>query len=434
MKFLELIRYKSFWFADYIKGSHVSKHYKQISNLQENPFSISSKQIQKKNLENLLTHAILTTKFYSKYKRQNALKDFQVINKNIIQKNIQDFKSKKFSEKNLYKISTSGSTGISFKLYHDKNKRNRNSADTIYFSKQVGFKIGYKLLYLRHWNKYYKKSKILSWVQNIYPIEVLSLNEAYISNLIDKIEHDKSNKIWIGFPSAFEQICKYLDKIRSKPIQGNLKGVVAMAEGLNEYTKESMERYFNTSIVSRYSNMENGIIAQQKINGNGDFIINKASYILEVLKLDEDEPANTGEAGRIIITDLFNYSMPLIRYDTGDIGTIDCSDNLSVLKEINGRKTDVLFDTKGNVISSFIMANIINYKGIKQSQLVQQEEKIYDLILNITANFDKQDQIIKEFKSYLGTDAIINIKYTNNIPLLNSGKRKVTINNYKKKH
>ena len=88
--------------------------------------------------------------------------------------------------------------------------------------------------------------------------------------------------------------------------------------------KENLEKHFNTKVVSRYSNEEMGILAQQSnIEQNNAFNINWASYYVEILKMDTNEKANLGELGRIVITDLFNFSMPLIRYDTGDLGVFE---------------------------------------------------------------------------------------------------------------
>ena len=69
--------------------------------------------------------------------------------------------------------------------------------------------------------------------------------------------------------------------------------------------------------------MENGILAQQKTASENEFIINWASYHIEILNIDTNELAPNGTVGRIVVTDFFNYAMPLIRYDTGDLGVID---------------------------------------------------------------------------------------------------------------
>ena len=96
---------------------------------------------------------------------------------NIIIKNFEAFTSERFKNVKLIEVSTSGSTGLPFKVLQDKNKKNRNTADTLYFSEKAGFKIGYKLLYLRHWSTTYSKNKWIGWIQNILKIEVLDLND-----------------------------------------------------------------------------------------------------------------------------------------------------------------------------------------------------------------------------------------------------------------
>ncbi len=42
--------------------------------------------------------------------------------------------------------------------------------------------------------------------------------------------------------------------------------------------------------------------------------------MVKILKPDDDKLIQESEIGRIVITVLYNYSMPMIRYDTGDIG------------------------------------------------------------------------------------------------------------------
>jgi phenylacetate-CoA ligase len=212
--------------------------------------------------------------------------------------------------------------------------------------------------------------------------------------------------------------------------------VIAISETLNDYTKNSIRKNFNTSIVSRYSNLENGIIAQQEISGSEKYLINTASYIVEILQLDNDKQGEPGETGRIVITDLFNFGMPLIRYDTGDIGTLyqdSKMPNNMYLEKIEGRKLDMLFDTRGNIVSSYIMyKNMWQYTDIIQYQLIQEDEKTYTFKINADKNFNNLDKIIKEFKIYLGQDAVIVPEYVSEIPLLSSGKRKIIVNNYVK--
>ena len=83
---------------------------------------------------------------------------------------ISDFLSKDFKNKISFEVSTSGSTGTPFKVLQDKNKKDRNVADTIYFGEKSGYELGHKLFYLRAWSSLIKKNSVTVFFQNIVPL------------------------------------------------------------------------------------------------------------------------------------------------------------------------------------------------------------------------------------------------------------------------
>jgi phenylacetate-CoA ligase len=265
----------------------------------------------------------------------------------------------------------------------------------------------------------------------MYPVEVVGLSDKKLETLIQHIKQDASRKAWMGYASGFESICQYLDTITSKPLEPGFQSIISISEHLSEQTRQRMAYYFKTPVVSRYSNMENGIIAQQPLNITSHYVINRASYHVEILNLEHDNPVKAGQLGRIVVTDLFNYATPLIRYDTGDLGVMNVIDKIEVLKRIEGRASDSIFNTIGALVSSFIIIDACNFKGILQIQLIQQSKVCYTLKLNVSKTFTKLKELMASFKSYLGSDAIINIEYVEEIPVLSSGKRKITVNNFK---
>ncbi|WP_282148202.1 CoF synthetase [Algibacter lectus] len=425
---LERFRNTFFWWLDTLKGSPIKKHLNDISDTLNNFETTKIKREQ--NLAKLLKHSIQTTPFYKSLDlSEKDFEQFPVINKIEITENQELFKSSVFLNKKNITRSTSGSTGMPFKVLHNINKIYRNSADTIYFSELAGFKIGYQLWYLRYWGLNFKNSNFKNWAQNLKPIEVINLDNERIENLIKQIKNSSGHKGWLGFPSAFEQVCKFLDDKDEKPIDANFKSIIGMAEGISTYTKQRMGYYFNCPMLSRYSNMENGILAQQTPNSE-IFQINWASYHIEILNLHNNEKAPKGELGRIVVTDLFSYAMPLIRYDTGDLGAMDFTVSPPTLKRIEGRKTDTIYNTKGVIVSSFIMINSVRFEGVKQIQLIQESKTNYTIKLNCSGDFKFKNQLIGKFKSFLGENAVINIIMVDEIPLLSSGKRKMTLNNY----
>lgn len=368
------------------------------------------------------------TEFYREYRSCENLEDFPVVNKLIIRENF-DRINLSVAPKDRIRVKTSGSTGTPFQLFHSREKKARNTADTIYFSRKAGFEIGYRLLYLRHWGAYYKKPGWLAKIQNVDQLEVTGLTDGYLQSFFKDIVRDTAPKSWLGQGSGFDKLIAYLVREKSPPLDANIRSIIAISEALYDETRQKMEYYFGCPVVSRYSNVENGIIAQHEI-GKSHFTINWASYIVEILKLESDLPAPYGELGRIVITDLYNRATPLIRYDTGDVGIMsDSETGLPVLSRIDGRKSDVLTNTLGEVVSPFIFhATLSDYDEISQVQLIQ-KEKLYTFRINTSGKtFTREPEFLAHYQQFLGADAQIQVDYVDEIPILQSGKRKLVLN------
>ncbi len=431
---LNYFRNRLFWLTDFVKGSKIKNHLNEIKGILDDPNSINSLNKRQKNLDNILLHATKTTKFYKSYTNSKKIEEFPVIRKNIIQENFDDFKSSVYLNKNNYKVATSGSTGTPLFLYQDKNKRNRNTSDLLYFLKLNNYKIGDCLYQLEVWRDNNKKGNLKSWVQNVVQFDISKLTDSRILYFLKKLKTSKQKKVLLGFASAYESICRYLDKTGNNLDNLNISSIIANSEYLDHYTKTTMGKYFNAPVLSRYSNEEIGIIAHQTTKSPEDFIINCASYHVEILDMENDKPAKPGNLGRIVVTDLFNYCMPMIRYDTGDMAKLIESDKESLkLKQIEGRKMDLIYDTQGNIVSSFIVYTKFYkyYKLLKQYQFIQEGEKKYTVKLNILDKFSFEKELIEDIKKDFGNDAIVKIIYVSEIPTLSSGKRKKVVNSYK---
>lgn len=429
MNILSSFRKNLFWTIDFFRTESVRKHYEEIATIVEDPFSDESSKLKSELLKNLLKHTLKTTPFYSDSDFK-SLRDFPIVNKKVIQNNFDDFKSSKFLNSQLFKVSTSGSTGVPFFLFQNKRKRKRNTADVLYFSNAANFKFGEKLYYLEAWRRSNMSSPLKSWMKNLIYVNISHFDDNKIEVFLQELERNSQSKNIIGLPSSFESICKYLDK--NKPqTQLKINSIIAVSEYMNSYVESSMKKYFGAKVISRYSNEEMGIIAQQPLEREMDvFMINAASYFVEILKMDSDEKVEENEMGRIVITDLFNYAMPLIRYDTGDIATLGEG---HLLGKIEGRKMDFLYATNGELISPHLI-HVILYKYfhfIKQYQFIQEGKKEYIIKLNINTSFPQEQELILDVKKEFGNDAIISIIYVDDIPPLSSGKRKKVINNYK---
>lgn len=430
-KITETAREKIFWLLDALKGSPVKKHYNEIASLLEGN-NANNQKAKEEKLKALLQHAAATTPFYKPYKA--SLNNFPVISKTLIRENFDGFVSSAFTQEQQIPTVTSGSTGTPFKVLQHASKKTRNSADTMYFAKRAGYQIGDRLLYMKIWSANNKKPTLPGMMQNMVPVDVITFNGKEVEALVKRMESDSSSFSFLGYSSALENICRWLDSNNYGKVKAKLASAISMSETLNDYTKQTIEKYFGVPVYSRYSNLENGILAQQVPGSGHRYLINTASYLVEIFKMNEDRPAAAGELGRIIVTDLYNYAMPMIRYDTGDTGALsnyDDGKSNQYLETVEGRRLDLLYATDGSLVSSYIVyKNMWQYTEILQYQLVQYGEKDYLFKINMEGAFAKEEKLIAEFKQYLGHDANFKVEYVDEIPLLASGKRKKIANTY----
>lgn len=432
----EKFRNKVFWALDALQGGKVKAHYKDIERILENFHTPESKERRDGLLKKLLNHASETTEFYGKYKNHRNLEDFPVVDKVVIRDSFDSFQSTEYKEQPKQEVSTSGSSGTPFKVYQNRDKVLRNRADTLFFQKIAGYEIGYRLYYIRKWLSKYRMDKVTSRIRNIEMVNVADFSDTYLENLVETLEKDTSTKVILSYSSALREICQYLGHINAKPVETKISSIIAMAEGLGEDTREKLKHYFNTPVYLRYSNQENGILSLQLSQSNNNLQINWASYYIEILHPEKDIPVADGELGRVVVTDLFNYCTPFIRYDTGDFAIITEDGGFfkgsRVFLRVEGRKMDILFDTKGKETSGFNIHHLESHPDIKQFQFIQEDQAKYRLKLAVRKRLENEKEVIDRFKGFLGMDAKIEIAYVDEIPQLGSGKRRIIVNRYRK--
>ena len=428
------IRSLFFWFIDRLKGSPVKRHYDEVKFINECFDKAEARKQREASLQKLLDYAVHTIPFYQNYTGLNVLSDFPVIDKNIIRDNSEKFLSPDYKFTSLKKMTTSGSTGTPFTVYHDKNKVKRSIADFIYAYKMAHYAFGNRIYKLKGLHDHNRKNRLELIAKNIIENDTADLSKEGIVRFLKTIAKYRSKKMLMGYASSYTAIARNTEKDDIKNI--GVDCIITGAESLPLAVKDKLKYLFECPVYSRYSNMENGFLAQQCDNHSEEFHLNVASYYFEILSFDNDLPVKSGEKGRIVVTDLFNYAMPLIRYDTGDVAVYDekakCSLKTPVFKTIEGRIRDFLIDTNGKLLSPGAISTAMwRYSEVLQYQFIQEGEKKFTIKLNCRDKFNRERPLIEDIKKQVGSDAIIDIVYVSEIPLLKSGKRKYIINNYK---
>lgn len=429
----------SFWINDFWKKSPVGRPYRNVRYIQSHSAE-DGKSIRRKALDRLLEHAWKNSEYYAGFRGRYELADYPVMDKLSLTEN---YDSIAVRRKNIpgqcgdvFIQRTSGSTGVPFAIPQDSGKRNRRIAEIKFFGALVGFKSHEKLIQLRTWNQWQKKSSGQIKKENIVPFDIKRMGEDDLKELCELIISEKAVSLR-GYASSFDRLSRVARKYDYR--FPSLKIIVSTSEALEDDVRAAVKKSLGCDIVSQYANEECGILAQERVpTGDADnrMYFNWSGYYIEVLKIDRDEPAEYGEIGRIVVTDLYNYAFPLIRYDTGDTCILAEPDAFSfgypVMAKLYGRRFDLTFTTDGDPVYPLAYGRVLkNYPSVLMWQFVQTGGKEYHLRLKLkTAGDSELDSIKQNILNIIGRDSELHIDMVDDIPVLKSGKRKPVVNEW----
>jgi phenylacetate-CoA ligase len=235
--------------------------------------------------------------------------------------------------------------------------------------------------------------------------------------------------------SAFE-FAKYLKehKIEFYPP----KVVVSTIGPLTEEVKETIEMGMGCRVYNQYGSREVGVVACQCKEQKGLHTFPWYNYV-EIVD-EKDQPVEQGE-GRIVVTTLHNFSMPLIRYDIGDIAVADgykciCGRSSFVLEKVLGRTLGYFKKSDCSLVHShFLVQSLFFRDWIKRFQIIQ--DRLGHVLIKVQLQENKKapekdlDDIIRKTKVLMGHDCQVDFEFVDDISRTQSGKFLYTICNVK---
>ncbi|MGH1485284.1 MAG: phenylacetate--CoA ligase family protein [Cellvibrionaceae bacterium] len=401
------------------------------------PSKLASLQLEK--ARDLLSHATSNTQFYKdrEYPIISNLDEWQqlpILSRSDVQKHAESLHSTSdltASHGKTYKLRTSGSTGRPIEVLtsekaqwfwkaitirdHLWHKRNFDEVLAVikYMGKNKGMSPGLK-------SKYWGSAT--ATLYNTAPS--ISLNSSV--DVEEQYQWLVNNKP--GYLLTYPSLLKALSEInRQSHNPLSLQHISTIGEnltpGLHQLAKES----FGCKPADIYSSQEAGYIALQCPKHN-HYHIQAETTIVEILN-DQDQPCQPGEMGRVIITPLQNYAMPLIRYEIGDYAipgkTCDCGINLPVIEKILGRTRNIVSypDGKKNW-PSYNPMKIMDELPNAQFQLIQKDLQSITLKVatKLTIPLGKEHKIKNIINESMGYNFSITIEKTDKISRADTGK------------
>jgi phenylacetate-CoA ligase len=167
------------------------------------------------------------------------------------------------------------------------------------------------------------------------------------------------------------------------------KGIVSTAMVLHDFERKTIEEVFQSKVFNRYGCEEVSLIASE-CEAHEGLHVNQDTLIVEVVDA-AGLPVPPGTPGAVVVTDLTNLVMPMIRYKVGDVAVLkkercSCGRSYPLLTSLEGRIADYVRTPSGEYISGISLTEnfAMQLEGVKQLQIVQ--ERIDHLLFRIVAN------------------------------------------------
>ncbi|MES2663453.1 MAG: hypothetical protein V4629_09150 [Pseudomonadota bacterium] len=415
------------------------------------------RQLQLKRLQTLIDHAFTTVPYYRDHMKKSgvvpqdikSLKDIArlpVLSKNDILQHKDQLISSSFSLESLLADASGGSTGITTHYYRDRRQHMYRSADQVRHDRWSGWNIGdpYALIWGASKDlagmASLKQSLVRQWIHRCYPLDAFELTDESMENF-EKTMRRIRPKMVLGYANALVQFSEYMIQAK-KPSIPSIQGVISSAESLTQAKREIIQTAFQCPVLNRYGSREVGLVASECSHGEG-LHINADNVLVEILHQTDQgfEPVAEGEEGEIVVTDLWNYGMPFIRYRMGDIGrfkkgTCSCGRTLPLLAEVKGRTSDFFKDHHGKKIHGEYFTHwFYEDDRVYQFQLIQESLMYVVLKLVLHEKFRNVENIKQPITQHytehlhntLGKSIHIDVEFLDYIPPSPSGKFLFTI-------
>jgi len=333
----------------------------------------------------------------------------------------------------VYHGSSSGSTGTPVHYYHDQNGASAGKAAGRLQWIMGGWSYAHKGLHIwgnpsvanNEWKRFSSRCKAKLLRHHKFAAYQITQGDRLddLCRLIIKEKYDYLD----GYTNAIHILAEHL-KMRDVKLP-SVKYILTTGENLHAYQKDAIEANI-APVFDMYGCGEiNGIAGQCKLCGQ--------YHILDPHVIVEFGPAIAENSIRkLLITDLDNHYMPMIRYENGDAGirgeSKKCKIGFSSLKGISGRTSDIIRLSNGGSLSvpSFFGSVLLReINSIKQYQVVKTDSNklVIKLVLSRPLGLDERDLIEMSMASYLGDSIDWEIRIVEGIELGKSGKFKLVV-------
>ncbi|MFO0931731.1 MAG: hypothetical protein U1E39_03375 [Planctomycetota bacterium] len=280
----------------------------------------------------------------------------------------------------LVEARTGGTTSAAVPFRQTRQAVSWKDAASYVLKRRMGWRLGHRCAFLwgaaqdgppqdLDWAHRTKEAAVRRFLDRSLWLPAGELSDARLDEHAERIARFRPHVLQ-AYPSAADLLAR---RLLSTGRRLHVPIALLTAEPVLPEQRERVRQALGSEVYTFYGARECGWIAAECVEHR--LHVNTACVLLE---RDDD--------GSLLVTDLVNRAMPLIRYEIGDRGTLDpvpcpCGDPRPVLGAVDGRLNDVFTLPSGRRVPG-VVADLRAYRiglGVLDAQLVQTELAVLEV-------------------------------------------------------
>ncbi len=340
-------------------------------------------------LRALLAHAAAKVPFYRRAFLEAGLNPIDlagpevmerlpIVSKEMLRARRDEFLSEDARSRGATPNATGGSTGAPLTFFQDRVYRLHRDAVMYRGYRWCGWRAGGPLAFLWGSDVDSRSHRGLGGVRDallgITWIDAFTLEERALDRVLDDLAR-ADPEILVGYASSLRHLARRALARGGGP---RLRAVETSAELLTADARRDIEAAFSCRVLDRYGCREAGVIAHECRAGEGWHISAETVWL------------ETDPEGRLLLTTLMNYSMPLVRYRNEDLVALgskrcSCGRGLPLMTGVAGRIADIILSPSGRAIHGEFFTHLFyGVPGVREFQVVQKAAA--DLLIRVVAD------------------------------------------------
>lgn len=323
---------------------------------------------------------------------------------------------------------TGGSTGEPLRFGYTRESYERRVAVMHRGYGWAGARLGQRTLYL--WGmpeQLTRKDRLYHAAFNRRMLNAFDMHDARLPGYADVFARFRPETV-VGYVAPLVQFASWLEQTGHKlPAPAR---ILTAAEALHSPQRELLARVFGCPVFNTYGCRETMLLASECTHGS---LHTTADHVL--LEAGDALGGRVESPRDLIITDLHNYGMPLLRYVNGDLATgtnaaCACGRGFPTLRSVDGRKLDALRTSDGRYVpGEMVVYAMLGAVGVRRYQAVQTALDQVQVRIVRDAGFapESLDPARDTLQRALGDAVALDFVFVDEIPLTRTGKHRVTV-------